>query len=336
MVKRYYLTPLLVLCAGCTRPPSAWRLTGQVLTPPRVANPTVEHAVIRVPRATACTPKRKLTVDRADLEKQPRGWLADWAARCGDPALAGRVLEAVPLTTGVGFRLMHADDIRAGFVDLGPGNRIEVLSPIVRDGADENAPLVEEVTTGGTDQRIEVTLKASPQLVGQEAAWYGFEPQSGGGSKIAPISASARVRGIEMALEGPGKNYFTFAATNGYYRLFFKPEEHTAVIVGAPARDRLPQDPAQCGQAECITLPKNVGVNPYLEVSVNGKKLAIPAHMPPTLRAVLQAAKARAQDVLPTLAITKPYAGKPAPLEFDRTKQDILALVLSGDEEIRW
>jgi hypothetical protein len=40
--------------------------------------------------------------------------------------------------------------------------------------------------------------------------------------------------------------------------------------------------------------------------------------------------------VLPTLAITKPYAGKPAPLEFDRTKQDILALVLSGDEDIRW
>jgi hypothetical protein len=336
MVKRYALAPILLLLAGCAKPPSAWRLTGQVLTPPRVANSAVEHAIVRVPRPTECTPKRKLTVDRAELEKQERGWLVDWSARCGDPALAVRVLEAVPLTTGVGYRLMHADDVRAGFIDVGPGNRIEVLSPIVRDGTDVNAPLIEEQSVGGTDQRIEVVLKTSPNFVGQEAAWFGFEPKSGGGSRIAPISATARVRGIEMPLEGPAKNYFTFNGQTGYYRMFFKPEEQTAVIVGAAARDQLPRDLSGCEKVECITLPKRVGINPYLEVSVNGKTVAVPAHVPPTMRAVLQAAKVRPQDVLPTLAITKPYAGKPAPVEFDRTKQDVLGLVLSGDEVIRW
>jgi hypothetical protein len=336
MVKRYAMGPILLLLAGCAKPPSAWRLTGQVLTPPRVANPSVEHAIVRVPRATDCTPKRKLSVDRAELEKRDRGWLADWSERCGDPSLAARVLEAVPLTTGVGFRLMHADDVRAGFVDLGPGNRMEVLSPIVREGTDENAPLIEEQSVAGTDQRIEVVLKTSPNLVGQEAAFYGFEPKAGGGSRIVPISATARVRGIEMPLERAGKNYFTFTGQTGYYRMFFKPEEQTAVMVGAAARDQLPRDLAGCDKVECITLPKRVGINPYLEVSVNGKLLAIPAHMPPTVRAVLQAAKVRAQDVLPTLAITKPYAGKPAPVEFDRTKLDVLGLVLSGDEAIRW
>jgi hypothetical protein len=336
MVKRYSLTPILLLCAACTKPPSAWRLSGQMLTPPRVANPAVERAVVKVARATDCAPKRKLTVDRAELEKQPRGWLAEWTERCGDPSLAARMLEAVPLTTGVGYRLMHADDVRAGFIDVGPGNRLEVLSPIVREGTDENAPLLEEQAVTGTDQRIEVVLKASPSFVGQEIAWFGFEPKPGGGTRIAPISASALVRGIKMPLEGPGKNYFKVGDSAAYYRLFFKPEEHTAVMVGAAMRDRLPRDSSQCGQAECIMMPKNVGINPYLEISVNGKMLAVPAHVPPTVGTVLQAAKVRAQDVLPTLAITKPYAGKPAPVEFDRDKQDVLRLVLSGDEQIRW
>ena len=58
--------------------------------------------------------------------------------------------------------------------------------------------------------------------------------------------------------------------------------------------------------------------------------------MPPTVRTVIQTAKARPDAVLPTLAITKQYAGKQAPVEFDRTKPDILGMVLTGNEEIRW
>jgi hypothetical protein len=285
----------------------------------------------------------KVAVDRAALEKHEKGWLAEWTDQCFDPGqrrlMAARVLESVPLTTGAGFRLMHADDIRAGFIDLGPGNRVEVISPILRDGAPQDAPLVEETAVGGTDRRIEVTLKASPNLVGHETAWYSFEPKDGGGTQVAPISANASVRGIAMPLEAPARNYFTFTKAIGFYRLFYKPEEETAVMVGALSRGQLPRDLGACGKSggpECITLPKRVGINPYLEVSVNGKAMAVPAHMPPTIRSVIQAAQTRADAVLPTLAILKPYAGKPMPVEFDRTKQDILGLVLSGDEQIRW
>jgi hypothetical protein len=109
--------------------------------------------------------------------------------------------------------------------------------------------------------------------------------------------------------------------------------------VGAASRDQLPRDLSACGKegaVQCINLPKRVGINPYLEISVNGKPMAIPAHTPPAVRAVIQAAKLRPDAVLPTLAVTKPYAGKPVPVEFDRTKPDILGLVLSGNEEIRW
>jgi hypothetical protein len=352
MVKADCLIPILLLSAGCAVRQSSWRLTGQVLTPPGKAvgafaapKTAAGDACPRDPSIRLDQRKQtlKVAVDRAALEKHDKGWLADWTDRCfaADQRLlmAARVLESVPLTSGAGFRLMHADDIRAGFIDLGPGNQLEVISPILREGAPQNTPLIEETAVGGTDRRIEVTLKTSPNLVGHETAWYGFDPKPGGGSAVAPITANATVRGIAMPLEAPARNYFTFTKAIGFYRLFYKPEEETAVVVGAPSRDRLPQDLAACGKSggpECITLPNRVGINPYLQVKVNGAPIAIPAHMPPTVRTVLQTAKALPDAVLPTLAVLKRYAGKPIPVDFDRSRQDILGLVLSGDEEIRW
>jgi hypothetical protein len=353
MVRAYILIAIALLSAGCgAHRPVTWRLSGQVLTPPGAGSGTFvaarTSAAVQCPRDSAIQweqkkQRLKVTVDRSALEKRDKGWLADWTEQCFDPAQRGlmvsHVLESVPLTTGAGFRLMHADDIRAGFIDLGPGNRLEVISPIVREGTPEDAPLVEEAGVSGTDGRIEVVLKASPNLVGHETSWYGFERKSDGGARIAPISANASVRGIAMPLDKPAKDYFAFAAPVGYYRLFYKPEEQKAVIVGAASRDQLPRDLASCGNpgaAQCITMPNRVGINPYLEISVNGAVLAVPAHMPPTLRTVIQSAKARSDVVLPTLSIQKPYAGKLVPVEFDRTKPDVLALVLSGDEQIRW
>jgi len=43
-----------------------------------------------------------------------------------------------------------------------------------------------------------------------------------------------------------------------------------------------------------------------------------------------------AGKILPTLAITRLWAGKAVALEFDRSRADILTLVLTGKEEIRW
>jgi hypothetical protein len=40
--------------------------------------------------------------------------------------------------------------------------------------------------------------------------------------------------------------------------------------------------------------------------------------------------------VLATLAVRRPYLGRPAPIEFSRAARDILSLPLSGREEIRW
>jgi hypothetical protein len=357
-MKAHHLIPLAITLAGCaTRPPAAWRLTGNVLTPPGVPGANSAKGTFIAAKTTAIDTcprdaavqldqrKRQLrvTVDRLALEKQSKGWLADWSDRCFAPAarplIATRVLEAVPLASGAGYRLMHADDVHAGYIDLTPGFRLEVISPIVRPGTPDGAPLVEEAGVDGNDRSLNVTLKASPNLVGHETAWYRLAPKPDGGSRIAAVSAVATIGGIATPLDEPGANYFTFGVGTGYYRLFFKPEQQRAVILGVPSRAALPADTDGCGKAggpECITMPRHVGVNPYIEVSVNGRPFAVPAHMPPTVEAAIRAAKARAQDVLPTLAISKPFRGKLAPVQFDRTARDVLGLVLNGDEEIRW
>jgi hypothetical protein len=70
-----------------------------------------------------------------------------------------------------------------------------------------------------------------------------------------------------------------------------------------------------------------------MRIEVNGAPVNVPYNA--TVRNVIQAAKKRPEEVLPTLTITKPFAGRPVPIDFDRTKQDILSLALTGDERIR-
>jgi hypothetical protein len=40
--------------------------------------------------------------------------------------------------------------------------------------------------------------------------------------------------------------------------------------------------------------------------------------------------------ILPSLAITRLWAGEPVALEFDRSQPDVLNLVFTGNERIRW
>jgi len=215
---------------------------------------------------------------------------------------------------------------------------MEVISPILKEGAPEDAPLIEDAGVSGSDNRLEVTLKASPNLIGHETAWYGFQPKAGGGARIAALSAEASVQRVAIPLAAPAKNYFTFGPDTGFYRLFYKADQ-TEVLIGAVSREKLPRDLDACdkpGGPACLTIPKYVGVNPYLMTTVNGKPLAVPIALPATVRTVIQTAKARVENVLPTLAILKPYGGKLTAVEFDRSKQDVLNLVLTGNEDIRW
>jgi hypothetical protein len=324
------IVPLVLVISGCAvRRPSAWRLSGGVLAPPMVSSVAATQAAFTAPGdsvAQSCAStdavhiewrKGRVTVavDRAVMEKQRRGWLADWSARCGDAALGERVLDSLPLTSLARIQLMRDSDVREGLIDLAPANRLQVI------GASAVGRMPEIVNIAGNDSHLEVDLKGpDPSAAGREVAWYGFEPRQGGGSRMVALS------------EDP-HHYYSFGPDAAYYRFFYM-ADRKAAVAGAPSFDKLPRTLAGCGApVQCIAVPPNVGVNVLTRVMVNGKAVVVGNA---TVRNVIQASRKRPEDVLPTLTIAKPFRGKLTAVKFDRTQPDILNLYLDGSEEIRW
>ena len=88
-----------------------------------------------------------------------------------------------------------------------------------------------------------------------------------------------------------------------------------------------------CGPV-CLPIPRGVAVNPYLMVYVNRSPVAV--GIGSDLGALIRGLRLSPDKVLPTLAITRLWAGKPVALEFDRSQPDVLSLVFTGNEQIRW
>jgi len=368
---------LLAAGAGCVHKPvwSSYRLLrqdgGPVLVPPGVASPDLNRRTFVAQIAPGKGPcaaeggiridslrkKLRVTVDRdALLEQRQPGWLAGWSIRaeaqgCIAPGrgqdLAKLILESTPLDSAVASRLMYAG-LMSGYVELGPENRLEVHSPILREGTQADAPLVEPVKVTGEGYRIDVDLKLAPSVIGFETAWYGIARNAGRiGYHFVPLSAERNIQGVVERAPGPATNYFQFPPQAAFFRLFHKSEANDVlafVIAGATREDmdaranQVGNDPAACAKTlgMCLALPRRVGVNPFLTVSVNGSdvNVSLPGAR---VAAALQAAGVKNPGaVLAGLRVTKLFHGKPAPVEFDARSSEILNLQLTGGERISW
>jgi hypothetical protein len=333
-----------LLCTGCAKAPVAWRIQNRMLVPPGTPRPVVLKGAKNCPSSDAIPAQRKgsrtiLAVDSDTLGKQPPGWLAAWAANAEEsgcvtsgagPAVAERLLESAPQSLNAGYRLMHADHARSGYVDLGPANRLEVVTPILRKGSGPSALEVTNTTVTGTDQSLVVTAKTSDDLLGVETAWYAVRPEG-----ITPVSAQTRIQGVVATQPGPAKNLFA-GLTAGAYRLVYKSDQ-TSVIQMAASKTALQKasaDACDTAGVQCVAVPRFVAVNPYLAVMVNGQEVSIPVGS--ALRTVIRAAGKRPEEVMATLRITKRYNGKMAPVQFEPTKPDVLDLVMTGNEAVVW
>jgi len=88
-------------------------------------------------------------------------------------------------------------------------------------------------------------------------------------------------------------------------------------------------------RATCLSVPMEMMLTAEMRLRVNGK----PAYVPVggNVAEVLRTAGVRQpQSVLQSLQVLRPYEGALTPVEFDRTRPDILALTLIGGEDIRW
>jgi len=293
-----------------------------------------------------------VTVMRDALVKQPAGWLSEWTAEletqgCLGPSdgtkLAERITESLPLELNAAFRLLHSSE-----VDIAPHTRLEVISPVFREGTPPATPALEPAETTGNGSGLTVTVRATANLIGFETAWYGVQPRAGNaGFSIVPLRAERNIQGKIEPLPGPATNAFAFPVDAAFYRLFYKADqtEFTALAVAARTQAELEErtkileaGTASCRKLNddlCLPIPKGVGVNAYVAVSMNGSEVVVP--WPPTVRAAIQkGGEEDARAILSRLVVRKSYGGRLMPVEFDRSQPAILGMLLTGGESIAW
>jgi hypothetical protein len=359
----------LLACTGCALH-RTYRLvkqgTGQVLIPPGVSAPDLAQRTFTADVAAGpdpCPPaegviaiqvrkKRVLvTVTRDTLVKQPPGWLSAWTSEieaqgCLAPGdglkLADRIAESLPLDPDTAFHLLHSSEL-----DIGPQTRLQVVSPILREGPADDAKIL-NVETAGNGNNLTVTLKPAGNLIGYETAWYAVQPRANRiGFTIVPLSAERHIQGETERRPQPARNYFQFPADAACYRLFYKADqtEFTALVVAARTRAELDRrikaletGTASCEKLHgelCVAIPRLIGINPFLAVTVNGSEVML--HWGATVRAAIwQAGEPEDEVVPPHLAVYKLYHGRPVAVKFDRASPAILDLVLTGGEVVWW
>ena len=348
----------LVLC-GCAARSRNWRLTGTTLVPPGVRSASVARASFTFPAGASCAEsahgikiqtrgkKLRVSVNRDELARAPAGWVSAWAtslsargcmAAEATPLLAERIDESVPLDPHVARDLLHASPGTTGWIDLARGDRLRVISPVLRESAPPGASVIaggEKVSGTGTTLNIEA--KASVDFLGYETDEYVI------GRRITLLAATMHAGGKESPLAAPRVNYFRFDERDAYFREFFltrvSAADHDIAVLAAPSpaeldalTKRFNADPSLCRPGDCVLIPSDVAVTPLTVISVNGASIAVPIGA--SLFAAIQAAKA--EQVLPTLSVRRPHAGRLAPVSFDRNTPAVLSIPLKGGEEIRW
>jgi hypothetical protein len=233
-------------------------------------------------------------------------------------------------------------------MDIGPEGRIQVVTPIIREGAGDEAPRIETTAVSGSDAALDVDIKVASGSLGYETAWYKVAPKAVGiGFMLVPMSADRTIGGRVEEATAPIANYLHFSPQSNFYRLFLKADNGgravTQMIITAQTRAELEDrtkaidaNPSLCSGRDglCVPIPRRAAVNVWIAVSVNGTEVRVRGG---TVRTALEAAGEKdSKRLVPRLRIQRLYAGKLARLEFDRTTDDILDLVLTGGETISW
>jgi hypothetical protein len=365
---------VLVIATGCAihkAPIRTYRLVpaavNPVLIPPGIANAEVAQRTFNANVAAGrgqcpSTPgpitiqtrgkSIRVTVTRELLLQQPIGWLNEWTADLESqgciapgtsPKLAEQIAEALPLDIDQAFHLLHSNQI-----DITSQMRIQVVSPIVRDGVAPNGPVVDSAETSGRGNSITVNIKSSANLLGYETASYAVQTKTGGiGLSIVPLYADRHIGDETERRPEPATNYFQFPPDVAFYRVFYEAQqtEYAAIVIAARTRAELERrtkiigtGTASCDKLNnelCVAVPKQVAINGLVPVTVNGSQTFVTwgTNVGGAIRA---AGERQANLLLPKLAVYKSYHGKPVAVEFDRSSRAIFNLIVSGGEVISW
>lgn len=359
----------LLVSVGCGGP-ATYRLVGgpdrTLLIPPGVKDPGVIVRRLRVPASRCVAPegapateargrKLRVAVDREQMESAPAGALARWgteleSAGCLETgqgwAAAQRAARSLPLEPSTARKLLTPSERSDGYIDLRPGHRLRVASPVFAEGAPANASTFEQV--GPTEVQgpasLTVTVKTSDDVRGFELDWYAVE-RAAGGARIVPLSAELFVEGEPQQLDAPRSNPFVFHPSAAYFRLMFLARlevdpDHDILVLGAATPtaleeryDRIRAEPSLCGEEVgfCAAAPRETAFLPFITAMVNGKEVRLPPGS--RLRSALrEAGLTTTFDTVDALRVEKPFGDGWARVEFD--SDEILDLPLEGGERL--
>jgi len=157
------------------------------------------------------------------------------------------------------------------YVDLRPGWRIRVITPILKSGG-YKPQLKETAASGGA-----VELSADDDFVGYETAYYSVNSNAGRGIAVRFLLVEDTVKGESSRRPRPRVDLFSVLAGSGFVRVVFltrvSQSDHNQAILVATSSDildartrRLEADPsANCqsdAESKCVWVPEGIAVRP--------------------------------------------------------------------------
>jgi hypothetical protein len=240
--------------------------------------------------------------------------------------LVRNLVEQLPLPPEIGHLLRFGSTIITKGIDLSPGFRLSVTSPIYADGA----------------------VPSTESIVGYEAAEYSINSaRNDGRVKISLSSVTETLVGMPPVDKSTTRITMPFPESYAYSRLLVRYDASTqltiATVVSASDMPRLneatrnrefgPSDVCQSisvpGVA-CMSFPPRFGVTLEMLVHVNG--MQVPAE---TVWSALNL-QGTEPAIPESLVVRRPFRGRLVPIEFDRTNRDILRLPLTPEDEITY
>ena len=199
------------------------------------------------------------------------------------------LLFVVPLLTNCAGRVGGPDAAAnpppapnsGSYIDLQPGWRLSVITPMLKAGAHRVAPQKAQAeATGNTGRELTLTVSAAPDFLGYERSYYRVEPRRGGGVKVRFSSAETVQDGKTAAQNRPKLPLFQLPRQARHVRLVYlvrgSGADHNMAIIAAARPEhldaltrQLQSDPANgCTSQDrgiCQWIPAGIAVRPEMQ-----------------------------------------------------------------------
>ena len=243
------------------------------------------------------------------LDREHQGCIAPGQSR----RIAGGVVENLALPPLLGYKLRYGDYLMDGHLDLGPLFAIKSVTPL-------------PISAGGVP-RFETT-------------YYDVQQRSDGTLRLAlrgprptgpPLQIATQARYVRL--------FFRAWRISGDYRVALLATRESGVLDAMTAD--FEKDPERfCRDSDprrvtCISVPMDMTLTAEMKLLANGKPAYIPVGG--NVAELLRGRGIRdPQSAVSSIDILRPYSGVLTPIDFDRTRPDILSLTLIAGDQVRW